>query len=207
MPVTAAPPVDSHGAPPDFYDDLNASLATAWRLLADGVADLRAPARTPTLATTGRDGAPELRTVVLRACDAERRNLAFHTDSRSAKVAEIEAGSRVGLHVYDPAWRIQLRLRCKATLHRRDAVAAGHWAETPPTSRIAYQIVDVPGARLGAPGDAVFSASATGDGADNFIAVRLAVREIEWLYLHDAGHRRALFRWLGEDWSGTWLAP
>ena len=48
-------------------DDLGNFLGLAWRHLTRGVADARAPARTPVLATVSSEGLPEARMVVLRA--------------------------------------------------------------------------------------------------------------------------------------------
>ena len=54
---------------PPFFDDLDASLAHAWRLLTRGVNDRRSGFHTPAIVTVGLDGAPAMRTVVLRHVD------------------------------------------------------------------------------------------------------------------------------------------
>jgi pyridoxamine 5'-phosphate oxidase len=69
---------------PSFYDDLDGTLAEAWRLISRGVADRRSPFHHPVVATIGGDGAPQARTVILRACDPAAQRLRFHTDARSA---------------------------------------------------------------------------------------------------------------------------
>ena len=79
---------------PDPPVDLDDVLAESFRLLARGVADRRSPFHTPTLASLNADGAPSLRTVVLRGFDPARRELRVHTDARSAKLAELAAEPR-----------------------------------------------------------------------------------------------------------------
>lgn len=89
---------------------LEAVLGGAWALLTRASADRRHPARAVQLATRGADGAPRLRSVILRGADAAARRARFHTDRRSAKVAEIAADPRVALLLWDPRSRVQLRL-------------------------------------------------------------------------------------------------
>ncbi|MEL7049917.1 MAG: pyridoxamine 5'-phosphate oxidase family protein, partial [Pseudomonadota bacterium] len=92
---------------PDFYNDLDLTLSQIWRRLERGVADRRSPFHTPTVATMRRaDGLPNLRTVVLRACEHQDRQLTFHTDARSEKCRELRANPAIALHVYDPQAKI-----------------------------------------------------------------------------------------------------
>lgn len=196
--------------PPSFYDDLDGTLAEAWRLLARGVADRRSPFHHPVLATVGPDGAPEARTVILRGCEPAAKALRFHTDARSAKVAELAARPRASLHFYDPAAKIQLRIRGEATLHRDDAVADQAWAGSRLFSRQCYGIVPGPGQPIDAGG--AFSLPETTEeetagGRAHFTAVVVAVKSLEWLYLATGGHRRALFAFDGGGPPARWLAP
>ncbi len=99
---------------PAFFDNLNATRTQAWALLARGVADRRSGFHTPTLVTVSLDGAPDARTVVLRACDVQERTLRFHTDARSEKVAQIARDPRVMVHAYDFKSKAQLRIEGRA---------------------------------------------------------------------------------------------
>ncbi|GJD48477.1 Pyridoxine/pyridoxamine 5'-phosphate oxidase [Methylobacterium crusticola] len=194
---------------PPFYDDLPGCLAEAWLRLGEGVAQRRGAFHTPALATTGRDGAPRLRTVVLRGADAAARSLRFHCDARSDKAREIARDPRVALHAYDAGAKIQLRVEGAATLHGDDAVAEAAWAASLPMSRVGYATAPAPGTPIPAgdayalPGDA---AQAQG-GRAHFRAVVVAVARLEFLYLARAGHRRALFTWEAGAAGATWLAP
>ncbi len=189
---------------PAHADDLEACLAEAVRLLGRGVADRRCAFHTPTLGTLGRDGAPSLRTVVLRGFDAAMRTLRVHTDARSAKAAEAAHDPRVALHFYDPGHRIQVRLAGRAALHSADAVADAAWAATQRQSRFCYAITPAPGTPIAAP----LPAPADDAGArPNFLVVCVTFDRLEWLWLAAEGHRRALFTWAGGARAGQWLTP
>ncbi|WP_439595052.1 pyridoxamine 5'-phosphate oxidase family protein [Falsiroseomonas sp.] len=185
--------------------DLQTVLAEAFGLLARGVADRRHAFHTPTLATTGADGFPAARSVVLRGFEAEARRLRLHSDSRAAKVAELAADPRAALHFYDPGAAVQLRLAGRVTLHAADAVAEAAWAESRPFSRQCYAIGPAPGTPCPAPPAAPTDSEA---GRPNFCAVLLHLSRLEWLHLAASGHRRARFTWPAEGpATATWLVP
>ncbi|MDZ7737122.1 MAG: pyridoxamine 5'-phosphate oxidase family protein [Gammaproteobacteria bacterium] len=96
----------------DHYNNLDAAFARTWQELALGGNALirRHGFRVIQLATTAADGAPGVRSVVLRAVAAATGQLQFHTDSRSHKVTEIAAQPRVALHADDARRKLQLRL-------------------------------------------------------------------------------------------------
>ena len=181
------------------------ALDGAVALLARGVADRRHAFRTPTLATRGLDGAPSLRTVVLRGFDAAAWTLRFHTDRRSAKAAELAAEPRAMLHGYDPATQVQLRLAGRVSLHHDDALADSAWAAMPARSWLDYAAALRPGARVAEPPAAARDAASA---RANFLAAVMQVESIDWLLLAPHGHRRARF---DRDAAGTctayWIAP
>lgn len=177
--------------------------AEAFRRLANGVADRRSPFRTPTLATIGPDGAPAIRTLVLRGFDPATRTLRLHTDRRSGKWAELAADLRAALHVHDAGAELQLRLSGRASLHAGDSLAAAAWAESHPSSRLVYDIAPAPGTPVAEPPPAPH-----GEGGEaNFGVILLRFDRMEWLHLHPAGHRRARFVWGPEGLAETWLVP
>ena len=196
---------------PSFHDDLEETRAEALRLLARGVADRRSPFHTPTLATIGLNNAhPRLRTVVLRAFDPARPSLRFHTDRRSRKLAEIRSNPQVALHAYDPAAKVQIRIEGWARPHVDDAVADAAWAASRLMSRQCYGAEPGPGSAI-ARADAFMlpepTEEATARGREHFCAVTVEIGALEWLYLAQAGHRRAHFDRTGDGWFGRWLAP
>jgi hypothetical protein len=194
---------------PSWYDDLGGTLEHAWALLARGVADRHSGFHTLQVATIGPDGAPRLRTVVLRGVDVSARTIRFHTDARSPKVEDIAADPRVALHLYDKGTKIQLRLTGTARVHREGAVADAAWAGTRDFSRICYRVARAPGEPIPEPRDGL---PPTGHpdaeaGREAFRVVVTHVATLEWLYLAHAGHRRALFSFDGANPAATWLVP
>lgn len=190
-------------------DDLDAAFACAWAMLAAGVTDRKAPFHTPTVATIAADGAPSLRTVVLRAADPKRRVLRFHTDRRSRKADEIAADPRIGLHFYDAGAKVQLRLDGRARLLAVGAGGEAAWDASRLFSRACYGLTPGPGAPIASSGAYVMPRSEADilAGAPNFLAVEAEIVRLEWVFLHVDGHRRARFDWTGSAFAGTWLAP
>lgn len=189
-----------------YADDLDATLAEAFRLLSRGVADRRSAFHTPSLATVGRDGLPELRTVVLRGFEPATRMLRFHTDRRAGKIAAIAANPSVAVHGYDAQAAIQLRLAGTATLHSDDAIADQAWAASLPASRTIYAVDPGPGSEIEAPAPAPADPAA---GRAYFAVVLVRFNQLEFLSLHASGHRRSRYRWQGpvQTPQSAWLVP
>jgi pyridoxamine 5'-phosphate oxidase len=169
---------------PPIYNDLDAMDAHAWTLLARGANEARSLLHTPVLASIGLDGAPQARTVVLRAVDRAARQLRIHTDRRSPKFAELQHDPRVTLLAYDAAETLQVRLRGAASLHTGDALAHAAWVASAPSSRACYAQTEPPGSAIDCPGIAPpVPASESQAGYENFAVVLLSVTAIETLYL------------------------
>ena len=198
---------------PPFYDDLDATFAALWRLLADGAAHGRSGFHLPALATLGADGGPRLRTVVLRAADCAEGTLRFHCDRRSDKAAEIRARPACALAAYDDAAKVQIRVEGRASLHTDDAVADAAWAGSRAMSRVCYGSEPGPGTALPAGGAYTLpdEASAAVQGRPHFAAVVVRAERLDFLYLDRRGHRRAVWRRGVDDgkggWKGGWTAP
>ncbi|MDF2598327.1 MAG: pyridoxamine 5-phosphate oxidase [Methylobacterium brachiatum] len=193
---------------PDFYDDLDATFAELWRLLAEGAAQGRSGFHLPALATLGPDG-PRLRTVVLREANAESGALRFHCDRRSDKAAEILANPACALAAYDEASKIQIRIEGRATLHTDDAVAEAAWAGSRAMSRVCYGADPAPGTALPAGGAYTLpdENAAAALGRPHFAAVTVRAARLDFLYLDRRGHRRAAWTRGQGDWTGGWIAP
>ena len=173
-------------------------------MLERGANDRKAAFHTPSVATIGADGRPSIRTVVLRACDVADRHVRFHTDTRSGKIAELQANPKAAMHFYDAGAKLQLRLSVHLELLDGEDYAAA-WEATRPMSRECYQVTTAPGSVLQDPYDVAFDAQATQDGEDHFVPVRARVEQMEWLYLAARGHRRALFDFVND--TQYWLVP
>ncbi len=179
--------------------------AEVWALLAQSLEDRESPLRTPAVATVGIEGAPQVRTVVLRAVNARARTLEFHTHLRSAKVAEIRRIEPVTWLFYDPQRLLQLRAAAVASLLTHGEAADAAWASNPLASRAHYSSEHPPGTPIDAPPDAVFlrDEQHSAQGRANFCAVRCTVERLDVLQLHPEGHRRAVVR----DGVARWVAP
>lgn len=192
--------------------DLNSILDSAWHLMFES-AELRgAGFRIAQLATIGTTGAPRLRTVVVRGVSQPQRTVRIHTDIRSSKVAEIEAQSAVSLVSYNRNDGQQIRLEGHAVAHHQNDTAREAWLGSRPQSRVCYRTAFAPGAALSQPGDADATVTMRGPadddiGFEQFCAVLITVRRLDWLDLAASGHRRAAFDWTGDAWRGGWIAP
>jgi hypothetical protein len=150
---------------------LAAVLAQAWALLARGRTDPAHGCHWPVLATVGLDGGADARTVVLRALDPARRELAVHSDAHAGKLGQLNAEARACLVFHDAPGRTQLRARGPIRSHVADDAAARAWATLAPHSRALYA------------------------GFERFALLRMRVTDLDWLLLDPNGHRRARFHW------------
>ena len=200
----------------DRYTDLDVVLERVWQRLEHAAADSGHPFRTLTFGTA-QNGQPHLRTVVLRRVNAGARTLAFHTDRRSQKVADLEANGRIAWRGWDPETREQVRLLGTGTVHTDDAVADAMWEAQTPRSLAVYPKPPAPGTPIEAPGDGTegrvqdrpIAREDVAEGRSYFSVVRTVIDEIDWLHLHPEGHYRAQFRFESnpEAFEGTWVVP
>lgn len=192
----------------ECYDDLAASLDHAWHVLEEATRNRRSGFRTLAVATNDPMGRPNIRTVVLRACDRGENYLTFNTDRRSPKMAEIAADPRAMIHGYDAAQKLQLRIGCQLAI-ADEAFRAMRWEKTAAMSRECYHVAAVPSAQIETPDHIVFDANASNGGYTHFQPIIAHIETIEWLYLAAQGHRRARFTRAGgaTPWEMTWLVP
>ena len=192
-------------------DDLDAVLAFLWDELTRAASNGESQFRHAQLSTFGDHDWPQSRSVILRHADADRREVGFHTDHRSAKAAELEANGAVALLAYDRPRSIQIRLWGQARVHNTDQAARVAWDSLGPPLRTPYRAVRAPGTALSHPGvgditDAMSAPSDPDEGFENFAFVPIVAARLEYLQLRPTGHRRARFKWRS-CWEGAWLAP
>lgn len=186
--------------------------ASAWSLLQQGQKQRQHSFHQGVLATMSARG-PAARYVVLRGVDRERGVLAFHTDARSPKLAEILAMPKVSWCFHGQ--HVQLRLRGAASVHRNDAPSDNAWQLCPPSLRRAYLAEQPPGSRCEGPTAGIFSgddsqplrADQNERARGNFALVQVRLTELDWLHLAASGHRRAGFIREGERWLQEWRLP
>ena len=123
-----------------------------------GPHDRREASRTPftvlQLATSGLEGAPKVRSVILRGADTERGAVSFFTDVRSAKIEEIRHQPRVSLLGYDADAGFQMRLEGKATMDTQGREKAAAWASCRSHTRALFQHPPPSGTPIAAPAEA-----------------------------------------------------
>lgn len=191
---------------------------SAWTTLVRATKDRRHAFRTPVLCTTdAEDGTPRVRTVVLRQADPGALVLGCHTDRRAPKLDDIRRQPMVAWIFYDAKARVQLRVRALAEVHVEGEEFERAWSRTALMSRRCYLAPHEPGTRSDEPSanlpeDVLRSepdAQRSEDGRANFALVRTRVLELDWLWLHHGGHRRAQFRWDAEGGLALsdWLHP
>ena len=198
---------DAHWHPPAGEHaglDGNAILRHAWRLLREGVADRRSPHHAPTLGTVDANGRPELRAVILRDADFDKRALLCHTRLDCGKVAQVQENSAVSWHSYDAAGKTQLVLSGTATVESSGPLADARWAATGAGGRACYRRSPGTGTPLAAAEDMTEVAH---DGRPMFGVLVATIDQVDWLWLHHAGHRRMRFAWEGQRWEGRAIAP
>ncbi|MAW86295.1 MAG: hypothetical protein CMJ42_07185 [Phyllobacteriaceae bacterium] len=197
---------------PAWHDDLDAFSAWCRQVLADAAAQPDLQPRLMQVATIGLDGAPRLRTVMLRSVEADGWHITFHTDATSSKATELAADPRLEIHVWRQDLQLMLRLRGRASLIRPpDPLALAAWRQLAEHSRHVYRLTAPQGqpiGQAGAYGRHEPPPEAAGDpGLARFTVVSVRLDEIEGVSLEPAGHRRAIWQAPGIGRPDRWLVP
>jgi 3-hydroxyisobutyrate dehydrogenase len=183
-----------------------------WKRLVNGAVKSRDPLHTPSVAThSGND--VSLRTVVLRKVIPETKELRFHTDTRSKKWQELTLNPSISALFYDAADRIQIRVKGRAELQLNNEITTAAWQKTSLSSRRCYLTNFDPSSFTDHPTSGLpehieqenFSLEESEMGYQNFGIVSIKVQNIDWLWLHHAGHRRAYFDYISGSFS--WMIP
>ncbi len=201
---------------PAFYNDMSLTLLEIQRLLEEGVVNRKVAAHHPVVATIDANGSPSQRVMILRACNWAQSTLRFHTDYRSDKIAHVTAHPDASVLIYDGESKLQIRLSGRLSLGTEEAAEAA-WDASTEFARRCYMTQSAPGSIAEAPisglPDWIEGKQPTldmlRDVRENFAILRFEFDRIDWLYLANAGHRRAKFtRERGGDiWEGSWLIP
>jgi len=196
-----------------MVETLEEARAKAIRLIERGAADRRSEMHTPVVGSADGD----MRVMVLREYDADSRTLRFHTDARSPKCAAIgESGSEVNVLFYDRGAKTQIRARGVGRVERKGPVADAAWDASTNFARRCYLAEGAPGASSdegtsGLPEWAEGiqpSDDQIAPARGNFAVLLVRLQRIDWLYLANSGHRRAVFEAdEAGSWSGQWAVP
>jgi pyridoxine/pyridoxamine 5'-phosphate oxidase len=202
---------------PEYYDNLALSFEEAWGLITAGVTNRNSPSHMPVIGTVDALGVPQMRVMILRNVSREERTLRFHTDSRSMKAEQLIHNAATSVLIYDAAAKVQIRISGKAQFSATGDVADTAWLTSTPFARRCYMAEAAPGTPIAEPSSGLPTwiegkqpdEAQLADYRENFAALLVEVETIEWLYLANAGHRRARWHWdAGQHaWSGCWLIP
>lgn len=194
--VVCSSPPDLLQIEQDIWDELQRSVQQSghgWHRMA--------------MASQAEDGWPDARTVVLRECLPEERQLMIYTDARSAKVRQLERDPRVTLVGWSNQLCWQLRLRCRVEFSHAGLAVTSRWARIRLTPGAQDYLSPLPpGSELAAPmTDGVAEPRHANTIAHHHFGVLTAtVESIDWLELGAHHHRRALFESGGRH---RWLTP
>ncbi len=156
--------------------------------------------RIAVLATAERsahDGGADARSVVLRDVDAARRSVVFYTDSRSAKVRQIQACAHGTMVLWSAALGWQLRLKVQLSVETSGLAVSSRWARLKMSPAAQDYLSPLP---PGSPVDTPLPERGT---REHFGLVTAQVAAVDWLELHADGHRRAMF----DAQGARWLVP
>jgi len=181
------------------------NLDRVWAALITAAQPSRTPFTVLQFATSGLDGAPKIRSVILRGADAERGAVSFFTDVRSAKIEEIRDQPRVSLLGYDADAGFQIRLEGKATMDTEGPEKAAAWAACRSHTRALFQHPLPSGTPISGPAEAAPADDV--DGERNFAVIVVSVIRIGWLDISGPLHLHAVFQRHGRDWRGGWVSP
>jgi hypothetical protein len=171
-----------------------------WKELGRASKDRHHAWRYPVLATVGRDGAANARTVVLRGVDATRQTLLIYTDARSPKVGELTEAPEALFVFWSARLHWQLRVRVAVVVDVNGPTAQALWQQVQHSPAAPDYLGS---AAPGSPCPDAQSGASTAGGVNHFALVNANVLEMDWLELGRGGHRRA--RLLADAWQ--WVTP
>ncbi|MEL6877064.1 MAG: pyridoxamine 5'-phosphate oxidase family protein [Pseudomonadota bacterium] len=193
-------------------DDVREDL---MRRLIRAAKDRKQAMHTPSVITSDVD----VRTMVLREFDSEAWTLRFHTDTRSPKVAVIDADPRMAVLLYDKGAKVQIRARGTGKVLREGEVVDRAWANGTNFAKRCY-LGEGPGAASAEPTSGLPPEFEGVEPIDeqvvparpNFGVLLIEIAELDWLYLAHTGHLRAQFTKAGGgrpnfSWEGRWVSP
>jgi 3-hydroxyisobutyrate dehydrogenase len=195
--------------------DLSSIEENCWQLLLTAALHYKHPLHNGIVANVNEKGV-NMRAVVLRKVNVEKKQLAFHTDIRSGKWEELKVNPSISWLFYEANLRIQIRLFGTATLHYADAVADNAWSTSTANSKKIYMGEQGPTTQSDSPVSGlseIFENRNPTDeeseaGRKNFGIVCTTTNRLEWLWLNSKGHRRAGFDYLPNgSIQANWLVP
>ena len=180
---------------------LEAIHAEIWRQLEAAVGDTEHPWRTPVLATINGHFA-DARTVVIREVEQRDRRFLIYTDERASKVAQLLSHPVGTLVMWSHPMGWQLRCRVHLAIEMSGLAASSRWARIKLSPAAQDYLSPLPpGTAIDAPVPPPPTHATVA--RDYFSIITAQLLSLDWLELHELGHRRARF----DGSQGTWLQP
>jgi hypothetical protein len=174
-----------------------------WKELGRASLDRHHEWRTPVLASIDTDGLPDARTVVLRQVDAVAGQLTFYTDSRSPKVAQLQAQVSAVLVFWSARLSWQLRVRVACTVITSGPEVEALWQGVSQSAAAGDYLSPRPPGAVLSPGRGTADTANAPAPTHSFALLRAQVLQMDWLELSRDGHRRAQ---LGAN-TWDWITP
>ena len=148
---------------------------------------------------TSNNNIPELRVVVLRDYDPEKKQFTIYTDSRSQKVLSLENNKNVELLFYNPEKLTQIRVQASCILMIEDNSV---FIQQPSASQKDYTTQHAPGTPIESESSVDFLKE-----THYFLKLVFEATQIEYLQLKRPVHIRALFKKNKSKWVGEFRTP
>jgi pyridoxamine 5'-phosphate oxidase len=177
-------------------EGLQTLRASCWQQLQHAATDARHGWHHMVLSTQDSEGV-DARTVVLRDVEAPLARLAFYSDSRSAKVAQLRAQPRATLVTWSGVLSWQLRLRANFEVADSGLDVSSRWARMKLSPAAQDYLSPLP------PGTQIERYQLERGTREHFCVLWAQVLSMDWVELHPDGHRRARF----DDEGARWLVP
>ena len=181
------------------FQKLDDFLDFGWAQIYRGRADKKSPARHPTFVTSGADGFPNARTLVMRRTDRKNSQIEFHTDTASSKMLDLEINSRAGIHIWIPKAQLQIQMEVVVKIKVGD-ITIPYWNNIPTNSRVTYGTIPSPGTIIESPNAYDYVPD-----QKRFAVLVCNIQSIQLLLL-GTKHIRAYYK-KTTNWQGEWLSP
>ncbi len=195
------------------FDSPASFLHDSWHLLLKAAKKRKGDYQTPVIGTVESQQA-QMRVVILREVGLQERQLAFFTDARSDKVAQLKEQARLSWLFWDAGKKVQMRMKGSVELHRKDELCRTYWDRLPVAGRKNYATAAPPGSLARQSTDGLPEAwqddmplEETEYAFEHFMVVVSTIDQADLLHLHRDGHQRALFQWEAGEWRGHWAVP
>lgn len=172
-----------------------------WKELECAAKEPMHPFRVCSLATVTNKGVVKQRIVNFRKLTSSK-SLLFYTDSRSAKVNQLQNNPSASVLFYNPIINLQIYISGKVTVHTNDTLWEDHRLKIEGKSINDYNTKYPPGKKIKNP----VAVKRTKE--LNFALLELRPEFIEYLKLKIQPNRvRAVFKKNEEEWEKTFLVP